>query len=93
MHDKVREDAMVVLQAVHDAVDGSVGEPVALQEVVRRGGWEPHGPDYNAAVEYLLDNSALEADTRFGAIASGDHPGGFLHFYITERGRDMLREQ
>jgi hypothetical protein len=93
MQDKVREDAMFVLQTVHDVIGERVGETVALQEAVRRGGWEPHGSDYNAAVEYLLDNRALELDTRFGAIASGDYPGGFLHFYMTERGRDMLREQ
>ena len=95
MPDEVRENALRILKAVYDHVEGRVGVAVVLQSVVQNDkniNLSYHGPEYNEAVEYLVEEGALEEDERYRNVAAGVHSGGGLYYNMTRRGPEMLRE-
>jgi hypothetical protein len=95
MPDGVRENALRILKAVYDHIEGRVGVAVVLQSVVQNDknvNLPYHGPEYNEAVEYLVVEGALEEDERYRNFAAGDHRGTALYYNMTRRGPEMLRE-
>ena len=95
MPDEVRENAVRILKAVYDHVEGRVGVAVVLQSVVQNDknvNLSYHGPEYNEAVEYLIEEGALEEDERCRNVAAGAQPGGGLYYNMSRRGSEMLRE-
>ena len=95
MPDEVRENALRILKAVYDHVEGRVGVAVVLQSVVQNDeniNLSYHGPEYNEAVGYLIEEGALEEDERYRNVAAGVQPGGGLYYNMSRRGSEMLRE-
>ena len=95
MPDEVRENALRILKAVYDHVEGRVGVAVVLQSVVQNDknvNLSYHGPDYNEAVEYLVEEGALEEDERYRNFAAWHHPCSALYYNMSRRGPEMLRE-
>src|SRR5215203_1946532 len=95
MPDEVRENALRILKAVNDHIEGRVGVAVVLQSVVQNDknvNLPYHRPEYNEAVEYLVEEGALEVDERYRNFAAGEHPGTALYYNMTRRGPEMLRE-
>jgi hypothetical protein len=92
---EVRENALRILKAVYDHVEGRVGVAVVLQSVVQHNtniNLSYHGPEYNEAVEYIIEEGALEEDERYRNFAAGDHLGSALYYNMSRRGSEMLRE-
>jgi hypothetical protein len=95
MPDEVRENALRILKAVYDHVEGRVGVAVVLQSVAQNDenvNLSYHGPEYNEAVGYLIEEGALEEDERYRNVAAGVQPGGGLYYNMSRRGSEMLRE-
>jgi hypothetical protein len=95
MPDEVRENALRILKAVYDHVEGRAGVAVVLQSVVQNDknvNLSYHGPEYNEAVEYLVEEGALEEDEQYRNVAAGVHSGGGLYYNMSRRGPEMLRE-
>jgi hypothetical protein len=95
MPDEVRENALRILKAVYDHVEGRAGVAVVLQSVVQNDknvNLSYHGPEYNEAVEYLVEEGALEEDEQYRNVAAGVHSGGGLYYHMSRRGPEMLRE-
>jgi len=93
--DEVRENALRILKAVYDHVEGRVGVAVVLQSVVQNDknvNLSYHGPEYDEAVEYLIEEGALEEDERYRNVAAAVHPGSGLYYNMSRRGPEMLRE-
>ena len=92
MEDDLRYNARLILGALDRAVGGQAGVPVTLTAAVEADGTQHYGPDYNEAVEFLIEAEAIEAGERGAEIASGGHPGGTLFWSITENGKALLKE-
>ena len=92
MEDDLRYNARLILGALDHAVGGQVGVAISLPTAVHAAGFEPYGPDYNEAVEFLIGEGAIKEGPRGEEIASGDHPGGTLFWSMTEKGKALLQE-
>jgi hypothetical protein len=84
-------NAWRILRALDRAATHRVGVAVNLPAAFKADGTQHSGPDYNEAVEFLIDEGAIEEDPGTAPIGSGDHPGGNLYWAITEKGRALLR--
>jgi len=92
MEDDVRYNARLILGALDYVVGGQVGVAANLPAAVQGAGFEPHGPDYNKAVKFLIEEGAIKEGPRGEEIASGDHPGNTLYWEMTEQGKALLQE-
>jgi hypothetical protein len=93
MADDVGEDARRLLQAMNEhQAKRRLGETVVPEEEAHHASLQPGTERYNKAVNRLIDERAIEEDERYRLVAFGNHPGGTLHFKITQRGLEMLRE-
>jgi hypothetical protein len=84
-------NAWLILRALDRAAAHRVGVAVNLPAAVEADGTQHYGPDYNEASEFLIDEGAIEADSRTAPIGSGDHPGGHPYWARTVKGRALLR--
>lgn len=92
MEEDLMYNAWVILESLDRAAGGEVGVAVNLPEAVEATGTEYYGPDYNDAVEFLIQEDAIEERGRGAEIASGDHPGGTLYWAMTATGKALLQE-
>jgi hypothetical protein len=58
--DDVRYNARLILQALNRAVDRQGSQAVNLPAALQADGTQHYGPDYNEAVEFLIDEGAIE---------------------------------
>jgi hypothetical protein len=79
------------LRALDRAAAHRVGVAVDLTAALKADGTQHYGPDYNEAVEFLIDEGAIEEDPQTAPIGSGEHPRGHLYWAITVKGRALLR--
>jgi hypothetical protein len=80
-----------ILRALDRAAAHRVGVAVDLTAALKADGTQHYGPDYNEAVEFLIDEGAIEEDPQTAPIGSGEHPRGHLYWAITVKGRALLR--
>ena len=83
-------NAWRILRALDREAAHRVGVAVNLPTAVEADGTHHYGPDYNEAVEFLIEEGAIEEDTQTAPIGSGDHPRGHLYWAITEKGKALL---
>jgi hypothetical protein len=83
-------NAWRILRAIDRAAAHRVGVAVDLPAALKADGTQHCGPDYNEAVESLIEEGVIEEDPRTAPIGSGDHPGGHLYWAITEKGKALL---
>jgi hypothetical protein len=63
---------------------------VDLRAALKADGTQHSGPDYNEAVEFLIDEGAIDEDRRTAPIGSRDHTRGHLYWAMTEKGKALL---
>jgi len=83
-------NAWRILRALDRAAAHRVGVAVDLPAALKADGTQHYGPDYNEAVEFLIDEGAIEENPRTAPIGSGDYPRGNLYWAITEKGRALM---
>lgn len=91
MQNEAADRAALILKAVYEHVGGRVGLSFNLLAIVELSGIQHHGPVYDAAVQFLVEEvEALDEYERGGAVAAGDRPYGNLYYAMTQKGKEIV---